>query len=42
MTVSYIETLVAGVIMASVIVGGVMYAIGIMIMNLIKKKGDIG
>lgn len=42
MTVGYIETLVTCVVLASVIVSGVMYGIGRLIVYLIEHKGDVG
>lgn len=42
MTVGYIETLVTCVVLSSVIVSGVMYGIGRLIVYLIEHKGDVG
>lgn len=38
---SYVETLVGAVLLASVVVGGAMFAVGWFIVYLIKNKGDI-
>lgn len=39
---SVVEIITAGVILASVVVGGGMYLIGRLILKLIEHKGDVG
>ena len=42
MMVNTVEIITAGVILASVVVGGGMYLIGRLILNLIENHGDVG